>query len=132
MQKLIEVYDLVKRFGDQVAVDHIDFTVTEGEVFGLLGPNGAGKSTTIKVLTTLLPPTSGRALVAGYDVVRQPMAVRQLIGYVPQAISADGSLTGYENLLVGGTTTDWLRSAGNLGRRQPDGLRESASIRSIV
>jgi ABC-2 type transport system ATP-binding protein len=110
MQKLIEVYDLVKRFGDQVAVDHIDFTVTEGEVFGLLGPNGAGKSTTIKVLTTLLPPTSGRALVAGYDVVRQPMAVRQLIGYVPQAISADGSLTGYENLLVFAQLYDIPRS----------------------
>jgi len=100
MQKIIEVRDLVKRFGEQVAVDHIDFTVGEGEVFGLLGPNGAGKSTTIKVLTTLLPPTSGQAMVAGYDVARQPTAVRQLIGYVPQAISADGSLTGYENLLV--------------------------------
>jgi len=100
MQKIIEVCDLVKRFGNQVAVDHINFTVDEGEVFGLLGPNGAGKSTTIKMLTTLLPPTSGQGLVAGYDIARQPTAVRQLIGYVPQAISADGSLTGYENLLV--------------------------------
>jgi len=100
LPRSIEAYDLVKRFGDHVAVDHITFTVGEGEVFGLLGPNGAGKSTIIKMLTTLLPPTSGRALVAGYDVARQPTAVRQLIGYVPQAISADGGLTGYENLLV--------------------------------
>ena len=100
LPRRIEAYDLVKRFGDHVAVDHITFTVGEGEVFGLLGPNGAGKSTIIKMLTTLLPPTSGRALVAGYDVARQPTAVRQLIGYVPQAISADGGLTGYENLLV--------------------------------
>ncbi len=100
LPRRVEANDLVKRFGDHVAVDHISFTVGEGEVFGLLGPNGAGKSTIIKMLTTLLPPTSGRALVAGYDVVRQPTAVRQLIGYVPQAISADGGLTGYENLLV--------------------------------
>lgn len=100
MQKSIEVYDLVKRFGDHVAVDAINFTVEEGEIFGLLGPNGAGKTTTLKMLTTLLPPTSGGALVAGYDVARQPMAVRRSIGYVPQAISADGSLTGYENLMV--------------------------------
>src|SRR6266566_9194932 len=71
MQKIIEVRDLVKRFGDQVAVDHINFTAGEGEVFGLLGPNGAGKSTTIKMLTTLLPPTSGQGLVAGYDIARQ-------------------------------------------------------------
>lgn len=100
MQKSIEVYNLVKRFGDHAAVDSINFTVGEGEIFGLLGPNGAGKTTTLKMLTTLLPPTSGWALVAGYDVARQPTTVRRLIGYVPQAISADGNLTGYENLLV--------------------------------
>jgi ABC-2 type transport system ATP-binding protein len=100
MQNIIEVRDLVKRFGDNAAVDHISFNITEGEVFGLLGPNGAGKSTTLKILTTLLPPTSGQARVVGYDVTRHPMAVRRLIGYVPQALSSDGSLTGYENLLV--------------------------------
>lgn len=100
MQTSIEVYNLVKRFGEHAAVDSINFTVGEGEIFGLLGPNGAGKTTTLKMLTTLLPPTSGRALVAGYDVGRHPTAVRRLIGYVPQAISADGSLTGFENLLV--------------------------------
>jgi ABC-2 type transport system ATP-binding protein len=100
MQKIIEVRDLVKRFGDHTAVDNVSFDVMMGEVFGLLGPNGAGKSTTIKMLTTLLPLTAGQALVVGYDVTKQPMAVRRLIGYVPQALSSDGNLTGYENLLV--------------------------------
>jgi ABC-2 type transport system ATP-binding protein len=97
---IIEVWNLVKRFGDLTAVDSVSFAVGEGEVFGLLGPNGAGKSTIIKILTTLLPPTSGSASVVGFDVTSQPMAVRRRIGYVPQALSADGNLTGYENLLV--------------------------------
>jgi ABC-2 type transport system ATP-binding protein len=66
---------------------------------GLIGPNGAGKSTLIKMLTTMLPPTSGRAVIAGFDVVREPHRVRARIGYVPQLLSADGALTGYENLL---------------------------------
>src|SRR5207342_3968365 len=97
---MIEVVDLVKSFGDHKAVDTVSFSVNQGEVFGLLGPNGAGKSTIIKILTTLLPLTSGRALVVGYDVTKQPMSVRRRIGYVPQALSADGTLTGYENLLI--------------------------------
>lgn len=71
-----------------------------GEIFGLLGRNGAGKTTLIKMLTTLLPPTSGMATVAGFDVVHQASAVRRVIGYVPQLVSADGMLTGYENLRV--------------------------------
>jgi ABC-2 type transport system ATP-binding protein len=74
--------------------------VKEGTVFGLLGPNGAGKTTTIKMLTTLLPPTSGTAKVLGHDIIKNPEAVRQKIGYVPQHISADGDLTGYENLVL--------------------------------
>ena len=97
---MIEVVDLVKRFGDNTAVDRVSFSVNQGEVYGLLGPNGAGKSTIIKILTTLLPLTSGRALVVGYDVTKQAMSVRRRIGYVPQALSADGTLTGYENLMV--------------------------------
>ncbi|HVD00087.1 MAG TPA: ATP-binding cassette domain-containing protein [Candidatus Dormibacteraeota bacterium] len=71
-----------------------------GDVFGLLGANGAGKTTVIKMLTTLLPPTSGTAVVAGFDVRRQPNEVRRRIGYVPQMISVDGDLSGYENLRV--------------------------------
>ncbi len=100
MGSIVEVGDLVKRFGDFVAVDHVSFAIAEGEIFGLLGPNGAGKTTTIRVLATLLPPTSGVARVAGLDVQREGARVRQLLGYVPQTLSADGSLTGYENLLI--------------------------------
>jgi ABC-2 type transport system ATP-binding protein len=100
MSQMIVVDDLVRRFDQQLAVNHISFQVAAGEVFGLLGPNGAGKSTTVKMLTTLLPPTSGSARVAGWDVVRQAARVRRDIGYVPQALSADGTLTGYENLLL--------------------------------
>ena len=72
----------------------------DGEIFGLLGPNGAGKTTTLKMLTTLLPPTSGTAIVSGFDIVSQARSVRRRIGYVPQLLSADGALTGYENLLM--------------------------------
>src|SRR5579871_1413692 len=96
---MIEVHELVKRFGDNTAVDHISFSVRDGEMFGLLGPNGAGKSTTIKMLTTLLPITAGQAFVVGQNVAEHPMRVRKHIGYVPQALSADGTLTGYENLM---------------------------------
>nr|PZN44649.1 MAG: multidrug ABC transporter ATP-binding protein [Bacillota bacterium] len=91
---------LTRRFGTFTAVDGLDLTVPAGSIFGLLGPNGAGKSTTIKMLTTLLPPTGGTARVAGFDVVREPTQVRRRIGYVPQLVSADGSLTAYENLMV--------------------------------
>jgi ABC-2 type transport system ATP-binding protein len=100
MTSIIDVRNLVKRFGEHVAINSISFEVTRGEVFGLLGPNGAGKSTTIKMLTTLLPPTSGNALIAGFDIVHHMADVQRNIGYVPQALSADGSLTGYENLLI--------------------------------
>jgi ABC-2 type transport system ATP-binding protein len=92
------VDDLVVRFGDVEAVAGVSFAVAPGEAFGLLGPNGAGKTTTIRVLTTLLRPTRGRAQVAGHDVVHEGLRVRQAIGYVPQAISADGALTARENL----------------------------------
>lgn len=94
----IEVEGLVKRFGDLTAVNGVDFTVGEGEVFGFLGPNGAGKSTTIKILSTLLRPTAGRARLAGHDVVSSPTQVRQCIGMVFQDQSLDGGLTAEENL----------------------------------
>jgi ABC-2 type transport system ATP-binding protein len=97
---ILETKGLTRRFGDLTAVDDLNLTIEAGEVFGLLGPNGAGKSTTIKMLTTLLPPTAGSATLAGFDVVRQAGEVRRIIGYVPQLISADSTLTGYENLLV--------------------------------
>ncbi len=100
MTAIIRVRDLVKKFGEHTAVNSISFEVEKGEVFGLLGPNGAGKSTTIKMLTTLLPTTAGNAWVNGFDVVHQTTAVRRSIGYVPQALSADSTLTGYENLLI--------------------------------
>jgi ABC-2 type transport system ATP-binding protein len=96
----IEVLSLTRRFGSLVAVDHLTFTCAPGSTFGLLGPNGAGKSTLIKMLTTLLPPSEGTAKIAGFDLVQHPEAVRRKIGYVSQMLSADGDLTGYENLLI--------------------------------
>ena len=97
---------LTRRFDTLVAVDHLDLAVESGTIFGLLGPNGAGKSTTIKMLTTLLPPTSGTARVAGWDVAREPRRVRRAIGYVPQLVSADGGLTGAENLALSAALYD--------------------------
>ncbi|MDF5720083.1 MAG: ATP-binding cassette domain-containing protein [Rhizonema sp. PD37] len=97
---ILETQELTRRFHNFTAVDTLNISVLKSEVFGLLGPNGAGKSTVIKMLTTLLPLSAGRATIAGYDVTHQQGAVRRVIGYVPQALSADGSLTGYENLLI--------------------------------
>ncbi|WP_037357900.1 ABC transporter ATP-binding protein [Amycolatopsis orientalis] len=85
-------------FGATVAVDGVDLAIEPGEVFGLLGPNGAGKTTTIRMITTLLPVAADRIAVFGLDVARRRMAVRRLIGYVPQQLSADGALTGRENV----------------------------------
>ena len=95
----IQTHGLTRRFDDVVAVDGLDLAVDD-EVFGLLGPNGAGKTTTIKMLITLLPPTAGTAEVAGFDVARDAGQVRRRIGYVPQLLSADGVLTGRENLAL--------------------------------
>lgn len=97
---ILETNGLTRRFGDLLAVDHVSLRIEAGQVFGLLGSNGAGKTTVIKMLTTLLAPTSGTATVAGFDVRKQVAKVRRVIGYVPQMISADGTLTGYENLLI--------------------------------
>lgn len=96
----IYVEDLTRYYNSHAAVDHISFSVKKGQVFGLLGPNGAGKSTTIKMLTTLLPPTSGTAMIMHEDIIKHPSKIREVIGYVPQLLSADGDLTGYENLLL--------------------------------
>jgi ABC-2 type transport system ATP-binding protein len=99
---VVVAHELTRRFGDFTAVDHLSFEVRPDQVFGLIGPNGAGKTTTIKMLTTLLSPTLGDATVAGYDVSDHPAEVRRRIGYVPQLISADAQVTGYENLWVVG------------------------------
>jgi len=100
MGNIIEVENLEKRFGEHTAVDHIKFSIEEGEFFGLLGPNGAGKTTTIRMLITLIPPTSGVMRIAGLNVQQNKVIIRRLLGYVPQSLSADGALTGYENLLM--------------------------------
>jgi len=89
---------LTYRFGEHVAVNDVDLEIRPGETFGLLGPNGAGKTTTIRMLTTLLKPAAGRVTVFGVDAAARPMLVRRMIGYVPQLLSADGMLTGRENV----------------------------------
>jgi len=99
-QAAVETVALTRRFGSVTAVNSLQMTIAAEQIFGLLGTNGAGKTTVIKMLTTLLPPTSGTASVSGYDVRREPGEVRRHIGYVSQMLSADGELTGYENLLI--------------------------------
>src|SRR5271154_251236 len=96
----IEVKNLTKRFGEFTAVDALNFSVEHGEVFGLLGPNGAGKSTLIRMLTTLVPPTSGTARVNGFDIVRAANDVRQSIGVIPQAMTSDLDLSATENMSI--------------------------------
>jgi len=96
----VEVENLTKRFGDFTAVDALNFSVEHGEIFGLLGPNGAGKSTLIRMLTTLVPPTSGTARVNGFDIARNANGVRQSIGVIPQAMTSDLELSAVENLTI--------------------------------
>lgn len=100
MGEAIKAINLTKVFGKLVAVDHINFEVREEEIFGFLGPNGAGKSTTIKMLTTVLKPTEGTAIVNGYDIIKDPAGVRRSIGVVPQEFTADEDLTGWENMMM--------------------------------
>jgi ABC-2 type transport system ATP-binding protein len=97
---IVETKKLTRKFGSYKAVDSLDINVEAGEAFALLGPNGAGKTTAIKMLTTLLPVTSGEAFICGFNVTTQANKVRRVIGYVPQMISVDGTLTGEENLLL--------------------------------
>src|SRR5580658_2831858 len=96
----IEVDHLVKKFGDLVAVNDISFYVEDGEIFGLLGPNGAGKTTLIRMMTTLTPPTSGTARIAGHDIRTDPDGVRHVLGVIPQAFTSDPELTAEENMLI--------------------------------
>src|SRR5215467_13131827 len=108
---IIEVRNLVKRFDDFTAVDHISFAVPEGVIFGFLGPNGAGKTTTIKMLTTVLSPSEGRLTVAGHDPVKEPLLVRRAFGIVFQDPSLDGELTAAENMELHGVLYRVPRSA---------------------
>ena len=96
----VEVENLTKRFGDFCAVDHLNFSVDNGEIFGLLGPNGAGKSTLIRMLPTLVQPSEGTARIRGFDVVKQANEVRQAIGVIPQAMTSDLDLTAEENMSI--------------------------------
>ena len=121
----IEAIDLVKRFGENTAVDHVSFAVPPGTVLGLLGPNGAGKTTTVRMMTTLTEPTSGTARVAGYDVCREPDKVRRNMGLTGQVATVDELLTGRENIrMIGGLYGIRRKELAQLG----DQLLEQFSI----
>ena len=96
----VTISGLTKNFGDLVAVDHMDLNIPEGTIFGLLGPNGAGKSTTTRLLSTLLRPTEGTAMVGGFDIIEEPVHVREITGVLPEESNHTiyGTLTAYENL----------------------------------
>ena len=117
---IVETRELSRRFREVLAVDRVTMSIAAGETFGLLGPNGAGKTTVIKMLTTMLPPTTGDAAIAGFDVTHESEQVRRLIGYVPQMISVDGALTALENLQVFARLYDVPRS--ERSRRIDDAL----------
>jgi ABC-2 type transport system ATP-binding protein len=102
MPNILEVQNLVKQYGDFTAVKGISFDIKEGEIFSLLGPNGAGKTTTISMLSTLYAPSSGDATIGGHSITKQPMAVKQVIGVVPQDLALYEDLTARENLIFWG------------------------------
>jgi ABC-2 type transport system ATP-binding protein len=102
MPSILEVQNLVKKYGNIAAVDDVSFAIEEGEIFGLLGPNGAGKTTTISVLSCLLKPTSGDAIIGGHSVTRESLQVREVIGVVPQDIALYNMLSARENLVFWG------------------------------
>ena len=125
MRPAIEAIDLVKRFGDNTAVDGVSFSVPPGTVLGLLGPNGAGKTTTVRIMTTLTEPTSGTARVAGYDVRREPDKVRRSMGLTGQVATVDELLTGRQNIrMIGGLYGIRRKELARLG----DQLLEQFSI----
>ncbi|MFI7103615.1 ATP-binding cassette domain-containing protein [Streptomyces sp. NPDC050161] len=121
----VEVRGLVKHFGDVKAVDGVDLDVREGTVLGVLGPNGAGKTTLVRCLSTLIAPDAGTAFVAGYDVVRQPRALRRTIGLTGQYASVDEKLSGRENLYMIGRLLDLSRKD---ARRRADDMLERFSL----
>lgn len=125
----IETHGLTKKFSQLIAVNHLSFQVEKHDVFGLLGPNGAGKSTLTKILTTIIPPTSGDATINGISITNHPEQVRANIGYVPQLISADGTLTGYENLLLFAKLYNIPR---NLRKKTIDDAIESMGLSEVA
>ncbi len=123
MPVILEAENLVKKYGENVAVKGISFTMEEGEVFGLLGPNGAGKSTTISMLTCLFPPTEGRIRIYGHDVVKEANQVKRLIGIVPQDLALYPTLNARDQ-------PDLLRPDVRVGRRRSQAARrDGAAIR---
>lgn len=124
----VEVEDLVKTFGDFIAVDHIRFQVKKGEIFGFLGPNGAGKSTTIRMLCGLLMPTSGEGKVAGFDIMQEPEKIKQVIGYISQKFSLYDDLTVIENLhFFGGI----YGLSGSLQKEREEEALEMAELKEL-
>jgi ABC-2 type transport system ATP-binding protein len=126
MKYAIETFNLTKIYGDFLAVDKLNLTVKNKSIFGLLGPNGAGKTTTIKMLTCLIPPTSGTAKVSGFDVVESPNDVRQKIGMVPQLVSLYGDLTARENTEL---CADYYGLPKDLKEERIDDLMELVDIK---
>jgi ABC-2 type transport system ATP-binding protein len=124
----VEVEDLVKKFGDFVAVDHIRFQVESGEIFGFLGPNGAGKSTTIRMLCGLLMPTSGRGRVAGFDLMEEPEKIKEAIGYMSQKFSLYDDLTVVENLRFFGGI---YGLSGSFQREREEQVLERVGLRDL-
>jgi ABC-2 type transport system ATP-binding protein len=96
----VEVAGLTKRYGSFTAVDHINFQVKKGEIFGFLGPNGAGKTTTTRLLTGLIKPDGGKATIMGYDIVKEPLQAKQLMGIAPEMSNAYVDLSAWENLML--------------------------------
>lgn len=124
----VEVEDLVKTFGNFIAVDHIRFQVKKGEIFGFLGPNGAGKSTTIRMLCGLLMPTSGKGKVAGFDIMQEPEKIKQVIGYMSQKFSLYDDLTVIENLhFFGGI----YGLTGSLQKKREEEALEMAELKEL-
>ncbi len=122
---MIIIIDLYKKYKDTVALDGLNLHVKAGEFFGYLGPNGAGKTTTVKILTTLARPTSGTALIKGYDIVRNPIEAKKHTGVVPQAINLDMELTAWENLRIHGLLYNMSRK---FLRQQADYLLEFVGL----
>ena len=126
MKYAIETFNLTKRYGDFTAVDELDLKVKNKSIFGFLGPNGAGKTTTIRMLTCLIPPTSGTAQVAGYDIIKKPNEVRQKIGMVPQLVSLYADLTARENAEL---CADYYGMPEDLKEKRIDELMELVDIK---